>query len=407
MKRNIIWNAIGSTLSSFSSLFFLILVTRINGLEDAGIFTYSFSTACVLYTIGVYYGRAYQVTETKNYSDTDYIYNRITTCILMLLTSLLFLGIKHYSGYKTMVLFLLCLFKSLEAFSESLYAIIQKKDKLSLVGKSMTFKTIISLLLFLMVDLFTKNVLLSILTIILINLIIMLCYDRKNIGKIEVSKFNHEINKKLLKAGLFTFAFSILSIYVINASKYAIDGRLSENMQAIYGIIIMPATIMSLFSQFIIQPYLMNIKNKLQNNDYYGFIKLVRNIMIFMFGIGIVAITLAYFIGLPLLEIVYGVSLTLYKSNFLIIMIGSLFYGYAVLISFILIAMRKTFCQFIILLITSIFALCISNYLVIHYELMGASIAYFSVMFIEFIMYVVVMIYFFKKMKKNTVIKYL
>lgn len=401
MKKNIIWNAIGSTISSFSSLFFLILVTRINGLEDAGIFTYSFSTACILYTIGVYYGRAYQVTETKNYSDTDYIYNRITTCLLMLLAALIFLSVKHYSSYKTMVLFLLCLFKSLEAFSESLYAIIQEKNMLSLVGKSMTFKTIISLFVFLIVDLFTKNVLLSILAIILINLIIILFYDRKNVGKLEISKFDHSINKKLLKAGLFTFAFSILSIYVINASKYAIDGRLSENMQAIYGIIIMPATIMSLFSQFIIQPYLMNIKNKLQNNDYNGFIKLVRNIMIFMLGIGIAAIILAYFIGLPLLEIVYGVSLKLYKLNFLIIMIGSLFYGYAVLISFILIAMRKTFCQFIILLITSICALFVSNYLVINYELIGASVAYFVVMLIEFVMYVVVMIYFFKKMKNK------
>lgn len=401
MKKNIIWNAIGSTISSFSSLFFLILVTRINGLEDAGIFTYSFSTACILYTIGVYYGRAYQVTETKNYSDTDYIYNRITTCILMLLAALLFLGIKHYSGYKTMVLFLLCLFKSLEAFSESLYAIIQEKNMLSLVGKSMTFKTIISFFFFLIVDLITKNVLLSILAIILVNLIIILFYDKKNIGNIEVSTFDHNINKKLLKAGLFTFAFSILSIYVINASKYAIDGRLSEDMQAIYGIIIMPATIMSLFSQFIIQPYLMNIKSKLQNNDYKGFIKLVRNIMIFMLGIGIFSIILAYFIGLPILEIVYGVSLKLYKLNFLIIMIGSLFYGYSVLISFILIAMRKTFCQFIILLITSICALFISNYLVIHYELMGASIAYFLVMFVEFIMYTFIMIFYLRKMKEN------
>lgn len=401
MKKNIIWNAIGSTISSFSSLFFLIIVTRINGLDEAGIFTYSFSTACILYTIGVYYGRAYQVTENDNYSDTDYIYNRITTCILMLVAAVIFLLIKNYSGYKTTILFLLCLFKSVEAFSECIYAIIQKKNKLENVGKSMTLKTIIGLTIFIVSDLITKNIIISIFSIIFVNIIFVLFYDKKNAGKLEISKFNKKTNEKLLKAGLYTFGFSLLSIYVINASKYAIDGRLSDDMQAIYGIIIMPATIMSLFSQFIIQPYLLNLKNRLKDNDFRGFINATIKIMTFMLIIGIIAIIGAYLIGLPVLEMVYGVSLKLYKLDFLIIMIGSLFYGYTVLMSLLLITMRKTFSQFIILLITSIIALFLSNYFVINYDLGGASIAYALIMFIEFIMYLIMMIYYFKKLKVN------
>lgn len=122
MKKNIIWNAVGSTISSFISLFLLVLVTRINGLETAGIFTYSFSTACLFYTIAVYYGRVYQVTDSENYSDSDYIYNRITTCFLMLIISIFFAIIKQYSFYKTTILLLLCFFKSIEAFGECLYA---------------------------------------------------------------------------------------------------------------------------------------------------------------------------------------------------------------------------------------------------------------------------------------------
>ena len=46
LKKDFIWNMIGSTFSSFNSLFFLIIVTRINGSNEAGIFTFAFSTAC-------------------------------------------------------------------------------------------------------------------------------------------------------------------------------------------------------------------------------------------------------------------------------------------------------------------------------------------------------------------------
>ena len=37
-SKNVIWNRIGASLTAFTSLFFAIIVTRINGTNDAGIF---------------------------------------------------------------------------------------------------------------------------------------------------------------------------------------------------------------------------------------------------------------------------------------------------------------------------------------------------------------------------------
>ena len=45
--KKILWNTIGSTVNALSSLVFLIIVTRINGINEAGIFSYSFATACL------------------------------------------------------------------------------------------------------------------------------------------------------------------------------------------------------------------------------------------------------------------------------------------------------------------------------------------------------------------------
>ena len=54
---------------------------------------------------------------------------------------------------------------------------------------------------------------------------------------------------KLQLATLPIFVMEFLSLYIGNAPKYAIDSVLTEEIQAIFGIIIMPATVMSFISQ--------------------------------------------------------------------------------------------------------------------------------------------------------------
>ena len=62
LKKNFILNSIGSTIYAFTSLFFLIIVTRINDINEAGIFTFAFSNACLLQVICTYSVLSFQVT---------------------------------------------------------------------------------------------------------------------------------------------------------------------------------------------------------------------------------------------------------------------------------------------------------------------------------------------------------
>ena len=135
-SKNVIWNRIGASLTAFTSLFFAIIVTRINGTNDAGIFMYSFATACILYIIGVYLGRTFQVTDISGkYSDTDYIYNRILTCVIMIIIAIIFCLLRGYDTYKTAIFVLINIFKSIDAFNESMYSIIQRHENLHKVRK--------------------------------------------------------------------------------------------------------------------------------------------------------------------------------------------------------------------------------------------------------------------------------
>lgn len=400
-KKNVIWNMIGSTIISFNSFFFLIIVTRINGISDAGIFTYSYATACLLYAIAVYAGRAFQVTENnKKISDTDYIYNRITTCLIMMLVLFGFLIFKQYDPYKSMILLLLCLYRCFEAFIESIFAVIQKNGDLYKVGKSLFIKALLIIVTFIIVDIITKNLILSCISILVMNTIVFVLYDLKNLKKLKMikTKYNFKNNLYLIKSGMYTFIFSFLSLYVLNASRYAIDSILNSNDQAIYGIIVMPAMIMSLLTQFIIHPYLITLSKKFNNNERKEFTKLCKKIIYTMIVLGIIGILFASVLGIPFLEIIYNISLSEYFIPFMLIMFGALFYGLCILISSFLITMRKTFCQFIILLIVSITAVISSYLLVKNYQIIGASVGYLLVMFLEFTLYLIV---FYKQVSKS------
>ena len=92
LKMDFIWNTLGSTFISFTSLILMIIVTRINGIESAGIFTFSFSSATILNIVALYCGRTYQVTDDNKYvSESSYLYTRIFTSIVAFLISLIFL----------------------------------------------------------------------------------------------------------------------------------------------------------------------------------------------------------------------------------------------------------------------------------------------------------------------------
>ena len=100
-KKNIIWNMIGTTFNAFNSLFFMMIVTRVNGLKDSGIFTLAFSLACLFCIIGGYEGRVFQVTDVKGeYSDLEYIIHRIVTSTIMMLLVISYCIFMKYDTYK-------------------------------------------------------------------------------------------------------------------------------------------------------------------------------------------------------------------------------------------------------------------------------------------------------------------
>ena len=215
-----------------------------------------------------------------------------------------------------------------------------------------------------------------------------------------MQKFDKLALKTILVGGFYTFAFTILTQYVINASRYSIDNFLADKYQTIFGIIIMPSTLIALLAQFVIQPYLTKLKDSLEISKK-EFNKVTIKLSLSLFIMGIICIVVAYFLGIPVLEFVYNIKLSDYLLELLMIILGATLYGITVILSSSLIIIRNTLSQLIVFLIATIFDLVISDILVKKYLVFGASSTYLLTMLLLLVLYIIIYIIGLKKYRRD------
>lgn len=391
--KNFIWNSLGTGINSFNSLFFLIIVTRVNDIHTAGIFSIAYATATILYTLAMYSGRLCQVTDIENkISDKDYITNRIITCLMMFIGAAVFLIIQQYSGFKTMIFALLAIFKGIEAFSDILYGVMQKNDILYKSGQSLSLKGFIGIAAFLIVDLITRDLRWACFAVIVVNLVILIVFDYLLITRKLIDN-TRKINKanviSIFKSEFFVFVNSFAGIYILNAPKYAIDSFLTEDIQAIYGYIMMPATVMTLFTQFIVMPFLGKMKEMFENKQLKEMEQVTFKIKLIVIAFGVFAVLAAFLIGPEFLGLVYGLDLIAYRMNLCVIIASYIFYAISYINLVTLTTIRHTFIQFVIYVSSMVIAFIGSTLLVKNFGIDGATFSCTTTLAIQFALYTI------------------
>lgn len=387
--KNFIWNTIGSVFNAFNSLFILILITRINGLESAGIFSITFATASILYVLAIYSGRNCHITDIKGeITDKEYIVARIITCVTTILIMFIYITLTRYDSLKVYILIALCIWKILEAFSDVLYAILQKNEELYKAGISLFIKSVVGIGCFGICNFITKNLKLSFSALYIITLIIIIVYDIPNTLKLldKSEKVNFKNILKIYKKEFWIFGNTFLIMYVLNEPKYVIEKYLTNDIQAIFNIILIPASIVPLFSQFIMAPVINSIKNLYKEKNFDKIKKADNKIILIIFSFGIFAASIGYLIGIPVLEWIYSQKLDAYKIHLVVLLLSYTLYAMAYVKTIILTTFRKLKEQFIVHIVSTIIVIILSIILINKIGTIGVTITYFLLMSCYYIM---------------------
>lgn len=390
LRKDYIWNSIGVFAQNAISPILLIVITRVNGIFDSGIFSFAFSVAIIFWAFGMWGGRTYQVSDvTKEFTNRSYIMVRLMLAAVMIIGAVIFAIINHYDVVKSWIIIALVLFKAVESIADSLYGILQVNGRLYISGKSLLYKAVLGIGVFLVVETIWHSILIGCLGIIGVNLLVLFAYDVPSVIKQESIYFDvrqigwHlqtavEIIKRCSPIAVVIF----LTMFSLNVPRYFID-MFHVDQVGPFGIIAMPITLLALVITFVLQPNIVQLSRKLDQGQLAVFDTIVTKLALIASGIGIVVLFITYLFGVPLLQLVFGINFEPYRLSLIIIVIGAIANVTVTVYINVLTIMRHFKAQFYILLVTNIVLVLVSAMLVKQYGILGGASLFAIVNFIQ------------------------
>lgn len=324
-KYNVMWNMLGGIATSLASVLLLLAVTRVSGPEIGGIFSIGFAAAQMMLTIGCFGMRTYQATDViQEYKFEDYLSSRIITCCIMIICSIFYAYIFYYNSEKFLIVIAMCILKMFDAFADVFEGQFQQISKLDIASKSLFYRTFFSTTIYIIILIVINDILITTIITSLINVILLYIFTivpAKKYFKIAII-FKWNKIKSLIKECFVLFTSTFLIMFIYNVPKYAIDQYMYIEIQTYYNILFMPAAVINLFSGFIFRPLLTTLATYFNTHDKDIFKRITYKLIVVIIGLTIFVLVVGELIGISILSLIYGVDLSAYKQELLIILCG-------------------------------------------------------------------------------------
>ncbi|MFI3069288.1 lipopolysaccharide biosynthesis protein [Streptococcus suis] len=391
-RRNFIWNMLGTFSSAAVSIVLLLIVSRLTNAQISDTFSIAFTLSQQFVVIAYYGVRNFQSTDTKEtYSFYSYLLARIFTVAAMLVVMLLYSMLFSISGEKFLILLFMTLYRSCEAFSDVFQGLFQQHQRSDLAGKVLFFRSVMSLITFSVSIYITNSLLQSTIILFVVNLILFFIYDLKFYKK----KF------KMIDRNLFLFwrdsiqitkfcTIIFLSNFLINSifndPKLVID-KLIDSQQLIPGtqrdfnILFMPTFVLNLLLIFL-RPLITELSIHFQKNETSEYSKKVKLIFYSLVISSFIVLLVGYFLGIPVLSLIFGINLQNYSIEFFILLFGGVLNLFAILVDYLLTIQRKQNYLLFATLLTFFISKLIVSPLIQNFAILGASISFTISMFV-------------------------
>ncbi|AJA06949.1 hypothetical protein TM7x_03700 [Candidatus Nanosynbacter lyticus] len=406
-KKDYIWNSLGSLLQSAISPVLLIVITRLNGIEDSGLFSFALSLSVVFWAVSLWGGRTYQVSDIKReFSSGGYVAVRFVASLIVAISAVAFCFLNGYNTTKTGLIMILVTFKILESIADSLYGVLQIHHKLYIAGISLTMKAMLGFAAFMAVDIVTKNVIYGTLAILLINMLIIFLYDILWVRRVETISISKKLCKEyitqavvIMKHTSVVFVVMFLTMFSLNIPRYFLDKSHPDQI-GYFGIMAMPITLLGLFISFIIQPNVVNLSELLAKGKLKEFARIVGKINQITFGMGVLSVVLSYLIGVWMLNVIFGININNFRLDLTIMVIGAAANAFVSIYVNLLIIMRRFKGQFYTLLLTDVLAVVMSICLIEQLAMLGSVLVFMLISFLQLALLLVI----YKRSLKDAII---
>lgn len=408
-----IWNFVGSIMSAMLSILVMMIVTRTLVASQADIFTLGWSTSQLMATVGAFQVRLFQSTDVNNqYNFGQYLSFRILTLIIMIIFTILYCLYYGFSSAQFLIIFLLTLYRIADCLADLYEGEFQVQNRLDLAGKAQVARFALTIIMTAIVGIFSSNVISLCLAMLFANFLVFILFDYMVLKISFVDCINQKIVKlewqwvsSLFKDVLPLFINAYLAMSILNEPKLAIERALKARMfdsgaQASFTVLFMPSSFMTLiYTAF--RPLITKMAVYWNGKEFRYFIRTLMVIVVALAIFSVPTLVAGYFLGLPVLSLLYHIDLTGKLWAFIFLLLGGVFYMFANVFDNVLVVMRKQKYILIAYILTFSFVLFSSDKLIAVFGFDGTGILYLlSMIFYCAIMFILFITFYFSIRKR-------
>lgn len=379
LKRDYFWNTAASIVNSAASVVLPIVVARVMGAAVGGVYSLAFSVAQQFQVVGQFEMRTYQSTDLKEkYPFGVYYSSRILTCAAMLVCMSVYACATSQQLAVIALMILVSGMRVLDAVEDVIQGMLQQHGRLDIAGRAMFFRVMTTVVVFSTAVIITSNLIAACLLAIGVSAVVLYflnyvparnyvtvrpIFDMKSIGS-------------LLYSCLPLFVGQFLLMFLVNEPRFAIQSFLSDEYQLFYTAIFLPSLVINLLSGFVFRPLLTSLASTWTEGDTRGFLTIVRRGLVAVLASTAFCAVLVWLAGVPVLSFLYGVDLSGFQVELMVLLLGGLFNALSVISYLALVTMRGQRMIIIGYAIAACVSFFIATPLVSSMQLMGAALTY-------------------------------
>ncbi len=327
VKANMIYNTFGATLYYFCIWLASVLIVRLSGFEDAGIFSLAITVTNAPAVISLFNMRNYQASDLNGeYTDKTYITSRTVSNLIALIICVGMILFYRYDLLKSMTVLAYMLFKVVEGAADVYYGIDQKKGRMDYAGISLSIRGLGSFAAFLIVFRLTNSLLVCFLVMTLVSLAVVFFYDRRMVKPLLDGRETEHLRKQVFALLLTCLPLAVvffLNNLSIMVPRLALESYFGSEVMGFYSSVSTPTVVVQVAAQTLIAPLVPGLTRRFQSKDKKGFLKALGAFYLFAAVLTVVAVVLGYFFGEWLLKAFFGEGILPYVYLFIPILLMS------------------------------------------------------------------------------------
>lgn len=319
--KNVFYNTFGNIFYSFCQWLITIVVVYLENYEfgAAGILSLAMTTSSSFSAISLFSMRNYQISDTKGeFTQGQYVSSRIITCAAAFIACIIY-AIPGNNLFQILCIAAFMLVRIAESLADVLFGVDQMHDRYGLICLSCTLRGIMTAGSFIVVMRMTHNLVLTLFTMAVLNLLIVVIIDVRMTFKLEkiIIKLKDKSLIKLFKQCLPLVVFTFLLSLVNLIPKQVLNMVQGEDVLGVYSSIASPTLVVQVFASVAFAPFIPKLAQLLEQKEYDKFLKIQRFTYIGLAVLAGVVLAGAALLGRPALFLLFKEDILEYYDLFI------------------------------------------------------------------------------------------